>query len=523
MYSMLIVDDEEITREGLRTLPLWAAMGVRVVGCAENGEDALAQLASLPVSILLTDVKMPCMDGLTLCEHVRQLYPHMRIVFVSGYDDVSYIRRALRMSAVDYILKPIDQHELAQCFRRVIDALDCERDRQGELAQLLTAYQAGMTFMQENLLGILLTSKTVSEGDLRQVAQVLHTGHENYRYFAAAIRIAFPEGISIHAVLAGMEGVYAFPVDQQSGVYAVLFMSPHALSAAERHALLSDLRDALRRQGARRIFAAYENKQGGIWDVRTLLECALAALPSCFSMEDGALLSCQSAVPPLRSIPPVSEPDADTLEHLFLSGSQEEADRYLDALFAALRAARLTCAADYIPLLSPLLRALDDLLRRRFTLREDDGMDFSQQLGALASAFCLDDMLDGVRRHYQGVRSMLLYHCMGETPARIARVKRYVQTHYAQSISLDRLAREVNLAPTYLCLLFREETGQTLNAYITAVRMERARALLADMDLKLYDVSLAVGYPNPSYFTRQFRKHTGMTPTEYRNRCIKGE
>lgn len=523
MYSMLIADDEEITRNGLCALPLWATLGIRVVACAENGEEAISLLDTLPVHILLTDVKMPCMDGLLLAEHVRKKYPHIRIVFVSGYDDVSYIRRALRVSAVDYILKPVDQHELRQCFQRVIVELDQEQNRQDELQQLLDAYQVGMSFMQENLLNILLTSETVPQEKLWQVAEVLQTSHTGLYYWIAVIRVDVENKTSMHTLIQTDGEVYCFPIDQSMGIYAVLYVSRLSVLPVQRYAILDQLRSRLREQGARRFFAIYADKEGGLWDIRKTYQKLLTVTKNCFACTDNAIFTYEEA---RRRTPCAVQPAEFTvaqLEQLFLKESKAEALAFLDSHFSVWRNACLTCAADYIPYFSPLLRALDDLLNQYFTVREDDGMDFSQQLGLLANAFCLDDMFEMVHRHYMGIRSMLRDHSAGETTTRITRVKRYIQKHFAQPITVDSLAREVNLAPTYLCLLFREETGYTLNTYITTVRMEKARVLLADENLKLYDVSLAVGYPNASYFTRQFRKHTGMTPSEYRTRCIKGE
>lgn len=519
MYSMLIVDDEEITRNGLRSLPLWPTLGIRVTGCAQNGEEALAALEKLPIHILLTDVKMPCMDGLLLAEHVRQQYPQIRIVFVSGYDDVSYIRRALRMSAVDYILKPVDPNELKQCFTRVVHSLNHEQDRKDELEKLLNAYQVGMTFMQENLLNILLTSDSISEAQLRQAAQALCSRHGEQYYWVAVVHA---QG-DMHTMLRVEEGRYCFPIDLHQGIFALLFSNTTSVSLTSRHSALSTLRDQLRAQGMRRFFAIYSERTGSVWEIRPMYKQALAALPSCFACPDGSILSYEDARQHTGVRPQIPEITADRLEHLFFTAGEAEAKSALTNWFNRLRSANLTCAADYIPLFSPLLRGLDDVLHKRFTVQEDDGMDFSQQLGMLVNAFCLDDMFDIVQRHYLGIRSMLIDQATGETSARVAKVKHYVRKHYAEPITIDTLAREVNLAPTYLCLLFREEVGQTLNAYLTSVRMEQARLLLADETLKLYDVSLAVGYPNASYFTRQFRKYTGMTPTEYRNRSIKEE
>lgn len=105
----------------------------------------------------------------------------------------------------------------------------------------------------------------------------------------------------------------------------------------------------------------------------------------------------------------------------------------------------------------------------------------------------------------------------------IQQVQKTIRERYSENLTINELAAQVYLTPTYLCLLFRQVTGTTINRYLTNVRMEKAKELLMDLSNKLYDVSYAVGYMNPSYFSRQFKKHVGCLPSEYRNRRMSRE
>ena len=105
----------------------------------------------------------------------------------------------------------------------------------------------------------------------------------------------------------------------------------------------------------------------------------------------------------------------------------------------------------------------------------------------------------------------------------IQQVQKTIRERYSENLTIHELAAQVYLTPTYLCLLFRQVTGTTINRYLTNVRMEKAKELLMDLSNKLYDVSYAVGYMNPSYFSRQFKKYVGCLPSEYRNRRMSRE
>lgn len=124
MHSIFIVDDEETTRNGLCSYVDWAALNLSVAGSADDGASALPLLLCNPPEILLTDVKMPFMDGITLARQVREKLPETRIVFLSGYSDTEYLRSAIHIGAIDYLLKPIDFDELNQCMGRLILLLD---------------------------------------------------------------------------------------------------------------------------------------------------------------------------------------------------------------------------------------------------------------------------------------------------------------------------------------------------------------------------------------------------------------
>ena len=116
LYRIILVDDEEEVRKSIIRKIDWQAVGFTVVGDAENGEDALEKIEALEPDVVLTDIRMPYMDGLTLAEKIRQRYPSMKIVIFSGYDDFDYAKRAIKLNVTEYILKPVNVEELTAIF-----------------------------------------------------------------------------------------------------------------------------------------------------------------------------------------------------------------------------------------------------------------------------------------------------------------------------------------------------------------------------------------------------------------------
>ena len=127
LYRIILVDDEEEVRKSIVRKIGWEEAGFQVAGDAENGEDALEKIEALEPDVVLTDIRMPYMDGLTLAERIRQKYPSMKIVIFSGYDDFEYAKQAIKLNVTEYILKPVNVEELTAILKRIKVNLDQDR------------------------------------------------------------------------------------------------------------------------------------------------------------------------------------------------------------------------------------------------------------------------------------------------------------------------------------------------------------------------------------------------------------
>jgi two-component system response regulator YesN len=151
MFSVLIVDDEYLERRGLRKHFDWQAHGMEVAGEAENGVEALRFLENRPVDFLVTDVSMPVMDGIELAREVKKRYPLMKILFISGYNDLEYLKGALKVEAVDYLFKAIDLAEMSQTVRRVTAELSGEKQKEDLLRNMEHQLQRSIPCCRRNL------------------------------------------------------------------------------------------------------------------------------------------------------------------------------------------------------------------------------------------------------------------------------------------------------------------------------------------------------------------------------------
>ena len=152
LYRIILVDDEEEVRKSIIRKIDWEAVGFSVAGDAENGEDALEKIEVLEPDVVLTDIRMPYMDGLTLAERLRQKYPSIKIVIFSGYDDFEYAKRAIKLNVAEYILKPVNVEELTAILKRIRANLDEEIELKRNVDRLRENYVKSLPILKEQFL-----------------------------------------------------------------------------------------------------------------------------------------------------------------------------------------------------------------------------------------------------------------------------------------------------------------------------------------------------------------------------------
>lgn len=510
MVRVVLVDDEERIRLGLAKLIAQADGDCEVAGIYASAAELLADLERVDADLVISDVKMPGMNGLELLERLQQLRPHWKLAILSGFDEFQYARQALRIGVEDYLLKPVDTEDLADLLRKVKAELRSEfardTDRLREYARLLLFGESD--------------AAAVPLGDtaIRELARMrLFAGH--YAVLAvhgypeappapiesAAVQwrrdfLALPRGPYLAAVVVAIQDGDDAGIVSELG-QSMLRRLPHSLcghiGASEVFRGPDWLRDAYRQSAAAVQHAWYEPAPTGFADY--------ARLPK--SAGDSSAAS----------------------SHALLTREFRESLAARDAgrLRSALRQA-LERFMDGRPGWSELKIGCDTamaMIRSELAAGEQaaDGVDDRANAGPAAAD--LDPIRFANGAAYAKAYLAAAEAAIGQlqTDRReswaIEEVKHYIQSHYREELELSRLAERVYLTPSYLSKLFKTETGGTITDYLISVRIERAKTLLRDdRARKTYEVGEQVGYADPAYFNKVFKKFAGCTPKEFRER-----
>lgn len=519
--KLLIVDDEKLTREGLISSIDWKNLGISSVTQADDGVNGCDIATSFHPDIILSDVRMPRMNGIEMAERLQNINPFLSVIFMSGYSDKEYLKAAIRLKAVSYVEKPIDLEEIkeavAEAACRVVElkkaasshALSLSHSR--SMLALALASASGENILPDEAgldFPFPIDEKTPFFTFFIQFYQGVHMQNELNEKIAPLVgRLLSGQHLKeIHAIK--QETLIFFHV---WGFSAYDDRRKEWLGNMIMHSLIHlNLRCHLvfgkNVKGARQIYDSYYS--------------AVVELQNCFFTKENTCRVYQNM--DSRSFPEL--------------GSLDINEKLSDALFQkdAVLAEKLVC--DVFDLLLSRHNALPNQIRdfyyKLFSTVEEayvslhiyhDGREEGEgslweMISGCSSIYTLHDLLlEKLHLFFKHAESN------AESNSSVYLIKKFVAEHYMEeTLSIKAISEYVFLSTSYLCTLFKNETGWTLNQYITDFRIEKAKKLLQDARYRIADISAQVGYSDGNYFGKIFKKSVGMSPSEYREQEIHG-
>jgi two-component system response regulator YesN len=498
MYKLLFAEDESATRNGILESIDWKALGIGDIRAEKNGELAYkaAQEGFCP-DILLTDIKMPRMDGIVLSRKIRGMNSKCSILIISGYAEVDYLKSAIQLKAINFVDKPIKLEELTGQIRRAVN----EQEEWEEKKEL-----------QKTELGSMLR---YSGFDTQRAAGILQTLYpqlplEIYSR-AVLIRVLTSDGspvpdANLYEVLAAADTALS-KADTCVCVFAIhkscLQMSMFGQRVLPLEKACLTLSEALPKQqlyfcaGDAVPLAQYESS----------LQQASNLLPQVFYQREQHLLTSAQS---LHFCEPVQSVDLQPLSQLLLTKDRGSVKKYVHNLIDKNIRERKELSPDRAAELC--FRILTKLMPEEISKPVESNWESATEW--LASCVFLDrmeqELMQEIDRCFDSFGS-------DSGSALIDRVLAYIRENYRdRELSLNFLSQKFYVSNVYLCIRFKEKAGKTFVRFLTELRIQEAEKLLHNSDMKVTAIAENVGFDNSSYFTKIFKRETGLTPAEYR-------
>lgn len=514
--KVLIVDDEQLEREGLRAI-LRKHMPGLSIALARNGTEAVAMAEAFGPDLVLMDIKMPGLSGLEALARIQRNLPDVQFVMVTAYDEFSFAREALKYGVKDYLLKPSRSAEIVETVSRVLREIGEERTLRATRLQESRAFHRMMPVLEADIVAQLLHDHS-HEIDAAELAEWLG-GQPDMAGFVMVLALEAGDEAAagpFHAALRERVREQAAGwVGALSGrqIPLVLFRESGLSHRAQAASLMQRLLALQRQYDGLRLFAGIGSPYPSLGQIRQSYQEALIASadasPSCRYRFYEDL--------PAKPGLPAKFPDK-AAETVFL-------DHIRTGRWDEVRETVLACADGWEKHGVPLMHAAQRLLEMLWLISRvlaETGLEtvpstFSFRMtdyrALRTEAECeLDKLVRAAAEHDRRMESRV-----------VERIKRRILQHSHEDLSLEQIAEAEGMSPFYLSRLFKEETGVNYIDFLTACRMEKARVLMADPAKSLKQIAFEVGYHDPNYFSRVFKKVTGHSPRDYRKRRVGGQ
>lgn len=510
---MLLADDEKIIVEGISSVIDWAALDLELVATARNGIDAYEKIVAHMPDIVISDIRMPGMDGLSLVSKVNSKFPSVKFILLSGFSEFEYARAAMQYGVKNYLLKPCNVGKITKALNEVINELKEKKDQDTFIFQLREKYEKAQPYMKAQWLTEFLLSKSHSTKDISFYQKLFNSEISNQQVrlilFKLEGEFSYEHLFAIKNI--GAEIFESHLLNTNIGEYE-LFLVEEDQDSEKLHDKIEQIRELLRQYYKRDTSVAISQKDN-VQNVRGLYREAIECMEHRFYLGEGSIISKKDIIPANGGSSNDFIIDEQQLVLKIKSGHIEDVCEELTGIFEKMADLRLgiDMTKSYcIKLYMAIVQTVDTECIQTYLMGTSAllGMETVQQM----NEYIKTTAKKITNEYYQRFKS--------KQTSVISKVIDIVNRNLGNpDLSLKMVANKIlYMNPDYLGKLFRQETGQRFSAYLTKQRIERAVDLIIEMDeVKVITLAEMIGFgDNPQYFSQVFKKYTGYTPSEYR-------
>ena len=536
--KVFLVEDEMVIRRGIKNSIDWEKEGYIFCGEASDGELAYPMIIKEKPDILITDIRMPFMDGLELCKLVKKELPNIKILILSGYDEFDYAKEAIRLGVTEYLLKPISSGKLLEALNGVSESIRREKEDKDLVRKYMEEMRENtehekQKFFEQMIAGNLSMADALETG--KKYEMNLSAGMYNLLLFRFTLgeenrksgELLGEAEYAIEKLTERLEYVFEF----QRGVegWAFLLMADNEEQMSERVKELSkDLEEIMKNYSTIAYFGGIGQPVARLRELEESFREAERALAARFTMELNRIISVEDIrmaqnVDTLDDIEITSfgeiEKTRTMLEKFLNNGAEDEIDEFVDVYINELPEENLK---------SVLMRQyiiMDAYIVMMSFCEKIEGIEGEMQAqseelkNSMKTIQTLEEIKNYIRmllKKIIGVRDTI----SGRRYSNIIEIAKdqIRKTYMSDEISLNTIAAEVGMSPSYFSSIFSKEIGKTFVEYLTEIRMDRAKELLMCSSMKTSEIGYEVGYKDPHYFSYIFKKTQNCTPKEFRAR-----
>lgn len=506
MLKMLLVEDEPATVEGIKSAINWSLMDITICGVATDGIKAIEMINELNPDIILCDIRIPKLDGISVIKQIQPNHPDVKIIFLSAYSDKEYLKSAISLNVIDYIYKPFELTELTQAVEKAKNAFiqqNTSEDRSRHRDIALNLIQKGWTpslsskntniDLDDCLITIIIRFNINNNLYINNDIEAIKINHY-YSDFCKAFDDIFNKKYVISPINDGYILHANVPEDSMlnekiSSQLSQLLCIPGSYLKYTTIGISNPVKSSVYlmdsyRQARNAVLSAFLSGYGKLIFYKDLNDNRFTR----------------------------SEELEEMIYDNINTDNIASAIDFLKEYIGYMR----NCSMEDIPAVKDELIGIAFRLNQKLKKHDDTQKDYITNV--INSALDIEDigqylfqLLDKIQENINNLNSK------GRV---IFDVENFILQNYDKELSIDKITEHVYLTPTYLCHLYKKTTGKTLNQFILKTKMNKSKKLLTDTELKINQIAEILGYNNQGYFTRTFTKYFGMNPSTFRNKQL---
>lgn len=525
MLKVLVVDDEKLVRQMVMGCIDWEEIGLQIVGEASSARMGRELIDELHPDIVVMDVRMPSMDGLTCSRLILEKYPQIKILILSGHNEFEYASEGIRIGVFDYLLKPVNAEELRNAAIKARDAILAERDYRKEFERFKKELEQHSGYIKDRQLSALVRSRTPQQylesleyfgvkirDTVFQAALIEIVRNENSSYEEDKILMKMHTRELVEDYFGDMAGIFVF----DSGADWLILLNNESEMAIYEHG--DDLKRYLENNTESQVCIGVGNVYTEMEKVRESYQEAKDAIKYRFVSGEEEVIYFRDIYPYYDAESAVSM-NEDVL-HEFgnairisdVTGAETVLDKILEG-FKRKGGERDQVMILAVEILAEIMKILSELKAEN----QSEKLQYSRMIEGIFAKNTFEEIREYLKELVKEACQTIGAQVSDKEKTLVRKVEDYIGEHFSEEeLSLNALAANFYVNASYLSRVFKEKTGNTFTGYLFDVRMKEAEQLILHTDFKAYEIAEKVGISDPHYFSACFKKHTGMSVSEYK-------
>lgn len=531
MYKIILVDDEEEVRRGVLNKIQWNKYGFEIIGEAENGKEALEIVEKNTPDLVITDIKMPFMDGMKLTQILYERFPTIKTIILTGFDEFEYAKTAIKLNVIEYVLKPISSEDIIELLINVKEKLDREFEEKKNIKLLKESYIKSLPILREKFLSSIIRGN-INIDEIKEKEKKYNINLQGEAFLISIVAIDYnveninnkDKEILIFQVLKLIEEIInkhsvglAFIEDDNIIILNISQDSNKKLILEKAGKVLEEIRQSIVKYLNLSVTIGIGTSCEDISGVSLSYKNAIAALGYRIILGNNRLIFIEDVEPKRENEIIFDRLKERQLESSIKTGTKVEIYSVVENIFRVIEASNTSIEYYQIYLIQIVTTIIKIAKDSNVNMKDIFGENFNFFIELYKFA-TLTEVKEWIKKISIKISEYIIKGREDSSKLLVDRAKEYIEERFQDSeLNINTICNYLHISQAYFSYIFKKDTQTTFVSYLTQIRMTKAKELLRNTNMKTFVIAEKVGFSEPNYFSYCFKKNLGISPSEYRN------